>query len=60
METEDKLKQMVEGVKALRLVLDVAATREIAVPNVHALLDRTLADIDALCAAQLAPREVAS
>jgi glycerol-3-phosphate dehydrogenase len=55
-ENEDKLRGMVEGVAALQSVRDVARERGIDVPNVRALLDRTLEDIDALCGEQLAGR----
>ena len=54
METEDKLKQMVEGVESLHFVLAIASEYNVIVPNVHALLNRTLSDIDALCGEQMA------
>lgn len=60
METEERLKALVEGLRSLQFVLDVAAAREISVPNVRGMLDRTIEDIDELCGLQLEPREVAS
>lgn len=60
METEDRLKALVEGLRSLQFVLDVAADRGVNVGHVRGMSDRTIEDINELCGLQLEPREVAS